>query len=60
MTIIIHPENCAGCGACIDVCPQGAITLNESIIAIHDDEKCDECGACVYECPADTIEQKDK
>lgn len=52
MTVQIEVKLCAGCGACIAVCPNDAIILNEDIIAVVDDDKCVDCGACIDECPA--------
>jgi carbon-monoxide dehydrogenase iron sulfur subunit len=49
--VIVIEEKCTGCGACVEVCPFGAIWLHpEKRIAI----KCDLCGgapACVKYCP---------
>jgi len=45
----INPDECVACGACQDVCPENAITMND--IAVIDNDKCVECGACVDECP---------
>lgn len=44
---------CKGCGMCINICPTGALTLND--IAAIDIHKCAGCGACVTECPFDAI-----
>lgn len=43
-------EKCTGCGACVNVCPNGAITLNEEKRPVYDSEKCDLCGKCVIFC----------
>ncbi|MDN5357625.1 MAG: hypothetical protein PWR17_794 [Candidatus Methanomethylophilaceae archaeon] len=46
-------DKCTACGACADVCPQDAITIDE--IAVIDLDACVDCGACVDECPNDAI-----
>lgn len=52
MVSIIEAE-CVACGACVDVCPEAAITVDD--IAVIDADKCVECGACVDECPSSAI-----
>ena len=47
-------EECINCGACIDVCPEEAITEGDEISVI-DPEKCTDCGSCVEVCPTDAI-----
>lgn len=56
--IVAHKitEECINCGACIDECPEGAITEGEEISAI-DPEKCTDCGSCVEVCPVEAIEE---
>ena len=51
----IIADNCVGCGACVDVCPQGAITVDADV-AVIDAAACVDCGACVDECPSAAIE----
>ncbi|MDK2820930.1 MAG: hypothetical protein PWP31_895 [Clostridia bacterium] len=46
-------EKCVGCGACSEICPMEAITVDE--VATIDNEKCMGCGACVSECPNEAI-----
>ena len=46
-------ENCVACGACADVCPESAITVDD--VAVIDSGKCVDCGACIDECPSDAL-----
>lgn len=43
------PDACSGCGTCVDVCPRGAIALDD--VAVIDAELCDGCARCVDACP---------
>jgi len=47
-------ENCIGCFACMDECPQGAIS-DVSGKAFINPDLCIDCGACVDVCPSDAI-----
>jgi len=49
----INKDECTGCGACIDVCPFGALSLVDGIIEV--DEQCNACGACLDVCPTDAL-----
>ena len=49
----IDEETCTACGACAEVCPVDAITVED--VAKVDGELCTECGACVEECPVEAI-----
>ena len=53
MAAKVNKEECIGCGQCEDVCPVGAIKLENSKATINDDYI--ECGACVGECPVEAI-----
>jgi pyruvate formate lyase activating enzyme len=52
--IAFYPQRCIGCGDCLSVCPEGALTnvkpvrLNRSL--------CTGCGLCAEECPAKALE----
>ena len=53
----INKSKCAGCGACVSNCPQGAITIGEDGKAEIDLEKCVGCGRCKEICPLDAVEE---
>jgi len=48
-------KECVSCGACVRVCPFGAITIHKGLIAVVDEQKCVGCGKCAKECPAGVI-----
>ena len=52
--ITIDATQCTGCGACMEICPSGAIYLVEGK-AVVDRELCTECEACVTACPIKAI-----
>jgi len=49
-TVHIDPAKCKGNGACIAVCPEGAIKGGEGLISVVDNEKCTRCGKCFDAC----------
>jgi ferredoxin len=53
MVAKINKDECVACGACVDVCPEAAITCDD--VAVVDEKKCLDCGACVDECPNNAI-----
>ncbi|MCL2337036.1 MAG: 4Fe-4S binding protein [Firmicutes bacterium] len=40
---------CLGCGACVQICPQAAITVLAKQARI-DSARCDECEECIFAC----------
>ena len=57
MTNICEKRLCTGCGACLNICPKQAITMQAQevghIYPVIDPEKCVDCGLCQLACPAD-------
>lgn len=53
--LILRPERCIGCQACVAACIQGAIVSDEGDIAT-DRRRCTRCGACVEACYAEARE----
>jgi ferredoxin len=59
MAVIVNVEECVLCGACEEVCEQGAITMGEES-AVVDEELCNECGTCVEECATEALSLPEK
>jgi len=53
--LMLRVNRCIGCGACLSVCKQGAISMDGDV-AVTDREKCIACGACVEVCYAEARE----
>ena len=43
-------DDCIGCGACVDGCPVGAISMDGDKAKV-DADACIDCGACNGTCP---------
>ncbi len=52
--LTIELNRCDGCGVCVEVCPEGAISLVDGAARI-DSGSCTECEACVRTCPTEAI-----
>ncbi len=52
--LTIELNRCDGCSACVEVCPEGAISLVNGVARI-DSGSCTECEACVQACPTGAI-----
>ena len=52
---LVRSSRCIRCGACVEVCPQQGISLDESGIQT-DRDRCTRCGECVAVCFADASE----
>lgn len=53
MVAKVNTDECVGCGACADVCPQECIDVED--VAVIDESKCLDCGSCADECPNNCI-----
>jgi electron transfer flavoprotein alpha subunit len=51
--LIIDPETCVGCKACVRVCPFGALEMDGKLAVVNDN--CTFCGACVDACAFEAI-----
>ena len=48
-------ETCNGCGACLRLCPAGAIAGEKKQLHVIDGALCIECGVCGRICPQDAV-----
>ncbi|MCE1254369.1 MAG: 4Fe-4S binding protein [Anaerolineae bacterium] len=58
--IEIDDGKCNGCGDCVKVCHEGAITLVNGKATLVSDTYCDGLGVCLPECPMDAIHLVEK
>jgi len=49
--LLMFAAQCLACGACVDVCPAGARTLEDGQL-LWERSLCTSCGACVSICPS--------
>ncbi len=49
--IQLDDEKCFDCGACLSLCPTGAIRLTDDYSIELDEDKCIYCEICVPSCP---------
>jgi ferredoxin len=49
-TLQYAPDKCAGCGRCVEVCPQGVFVMLDKRASVTDRDLCMECGACAMNC----------
>ena len=56
--IASYESKCTGCGACVNICPRGAIRLVERRGYFRfpeiDETLCTQCGLCLKKCPVAT------
>ncbi|MGC9335639.1 MAG: glycyl-radical enzyme activating protein [Anaerolineae bacterium] len=53
--LLLRPNRCIHCGACLDACPHGAVTRDGDHYGVAPD-LCQLCGACVEVCYAEARE----
>jgi NAD-dependent dihydropyrimidine dehydrogenase PreA subunit len=49
-TLELLPEQCTGCGRCLEVCPHQVFAVKDRKAVILDRDRCMECGACTNNC----------
>lgn len=52
---VVKANECIGCLACVELCPQGKLQTNDDILPYPTpivSQNCDGCGICLLECPA--------
>ncbi len=50
--VIRDEEKCTHCGACVAICPTGALNLDKDTMKVNfDSKKCIACELCVKACP---------
>ncbi len=52
----VDRDKCTGCGSCSNVCPQGAISIEDNLAVINEG-LCVGCGACASVCPTGAIRE---
>lgn len=52
--LYVDSVRCTGCGACIESCHVGALSMRDKTAWI-DEDLCDQCEACLPVCPAGAI-----
>lgn len=54
--LFVNAKKCVSCGACVQVCPQNAISLEKGQKAVIATEKCIGCGECLSACAVKAIQ----
>jgi pyruvate formate lyase activating enzyme len=53
--IMTRDMKCIGCGKCVEICPENAITLDNDNGRVIDFTKCNQCLECARNCPSQAI-----
>ncbi len=59
MAVNICLEKCIGCGVCVEVCFQEALSIIDGQVSVNPD-LCEECGVCVSICEHGTLSLEDE
>jgi len=52
---LIDPAKCDGCGVCVSVCRQAALSLTGKTVSFSAETECPWCGDCEAVCPSGAI-----
>ena len=53
--IEINQRECIGCGACVVICPNKILYLEDDKCKVKDEKKCDKSKGCENVCPTGAI-----
>lgn len=56
--VTLDSDICTDCGACVSLCPTGALSITEDYSVKLDEDKCILCEVCVPACPVRAIKVK--
>jgi pyruvate formate lyase activating enzyme len=56
-SLLYREQVCVRCGACVEVCPQSARSLDDCGAVVVEQALCNNCGTCVEACPAGAMEK---
>lgn len=56
---MVDQKKCIACGACIEICPVGAISWATNGKSSIDPKKCIKCHSCESICPVEAITIED-
>lgn len=48
------PAECISCGACAEICPMAALSMNGNSDIVYDQTRCIGCGLCITVCPSES------
>lgn len=54
--LIRMPNSCIGCGYCVDVCPQNAVSISQDSGVTIDNTLCNKCMKCAENCYAKALQ----
>jgi len=49
------PAECISCGACVEICPMAALSINDNGEFNFDQTRCIGCGLCITICPGESL-----
>jgi NAD-dependent dihydropyrimidine dehydrogenase PreA subunit len=55
--VIIDEKLCTACGACVELCPQKILYIDEknNVCKVADENRCDKLRGCERVCPVEAI-----
>lgn len=58
LVVVVDRERCVDCGACVDVCPDRALSLDARLEV--DEGRCTGCGTCLPACPSEALTLRER